>query len=243
MKINTAFNELLAESGVPCISMIIPTYRLSPERAQNPIILSDAVERTKDFWDKYVSGASDKKILVQRLDNLIKEIDFNHTLDGIGIYVSLRISKIIDFPFSVKEKIKIGNSFDIRDLLYDLHTIINYKVLSITKKNIKLFELVGNEMVAIGFEEVWKAAKEGKGLELVVEKDLEHIGYINEREFKLRLHKPIDRGKYLFVSDIVERIIKTVYNKRGKIIFFENGELEDFGGIAMILRCNVKEEV
>ena len=42
--------------------------------------------------------------------------------------------------------------------------------------------------------------------------------------------------KYLDVNNAVELIINIVREKKGKIVFVDNGELKDFNGIALKLR-------
>lgn len=102
-----------------------------------------------------------------------------------------------------------------------------------------LHELTGKEMVSMGLKDVWKAANEGKGLKLIVEKDFEEAGYISNDGYDLKLSKNTSNKKYTYDSDVVERIIRLVLEKRGKVIFVENGELDYFDRIALQLRYNI----
>jgi hypothetical protein len=368
------FDELLSETGVPCISIIVPTHRLSPDRIQDPETLSKEVERVKELLNLQYPQSDHTNDMVEKMDELISKIDFVHSKDGIGIFVSPRISKLVPFSFPVRKKIKAGDAFDSRDLIYNRNTIIDYCVLSISKKNIQLFkakgediqeinngdfplhyeetyeyskpsratsfegsgvlkgferdksvledirlkdflrtadhllekylntntplvvaggtkeiadyleitqfekriiaevkgnynfngdkqlaglawkevqnhfkdqneilvsnlqELVGKGMIAIGIEKVWKAAREGKGLQLIVEKDFECNAFLLDDQYELKLKKPTASKKYITINDSVERVIKTVREKGGKIVFVDNGELKNFKGIALQLR-------
>ncbi|MGZ4034175.1 MAG: baeRF3 domain-containing protein [Bacteroidia bacterium] len=374
---NPEIENLLLESTGPCVSVIVPLHRLSPERAEDSKSVKIAVGYAKELLkQKYAQHKYDRVVskMTEDLDSIINRIDFTHSKDGLGIYMTPGVTKIIEFPFEVTEKIKVRDSLDSRDLLYDLNVMIEYCVLSISKKHIRLFkgkgeelreiknenfpinyeesyeysrsargnsfgntlkdfekdksvlqeirlvdflrtadhlldkyvnskvpliisggkkeiadylqitkykkriigkvmgnynfngdlqlinlawmevqnylnnqnknvlanlrELTGKEMVAVGIKEVWEAANEGKGLELVIEKDFESHAFMTPDGYDLKLRKPIGKTKHIYVPDIVERIIKVVREKHGKVTFVGNGEMNNFDGIALLLRYN-----
>lgn len=367
---NQEIEELLEESGAPCVSIIIPVHRVSPERSIDEGLVKKIIKQAKDVIKTTYQNANG---LINKIDELVAQIDHTHTKEGIGIFVSDRVSKMIQFPFPVIEKIKIGGSFEQRDLLYYKSKIIDYCIFSISKKHLHLFtatgedireiknddfpinyveyyeyakptrgtsfsnntlkefekdksvvqelrlidflrtadhligkyvnahvplivsggskeiadylhitqhkdrilgkvtgnynfngdvqlanlswaevqnqlgkrnkiilsdlrELFGRDMVAMGVEEVWKDANEGKGLELVVEKDYECDGFISSDGFELKTTHLSDDTAYSPINDVVEKIIRTVRNKRGKVLFVDNGEMKDFNKIALRLR-------
>ena len=372
--LNQGIEQLLEESGAPCISVILPMQRLSRNRANNPEVLNNALSLAKNlFFISYSQPNKEIDGVIKKLDDLAESIDFTHLEDGIGLYVSPNISKLVIFPFPVIEKVKVGNTFEIRDLLYYQNTILDYSILSISKRHIHLYdahekkltevknkefpinyeetyeyarptigtsfsnsslkgferdksvieeirlvdflriaddlldkyigkdspliisggkkeiadymqitnnakriigkitgnynidkqlanlawnyvhdylthqnqlllenirELFGVEMLAVGLEDVWKAATEGKGLELIVEKDFERSAYISKDSYNLKLKKPIDNTSYKFVGDAIESLIKITREKKGKISFVDNGEMNEFDGIVMKLRYN-----
>lgn len=373
---NHEVEKLLSESGEPCVSIIVPTHRLSNDRIKDSDVVKKAVEYAKKLLrQNYMNPEYNTDILLNTLDEMVAGIDYTHSKNGIGIYISPRVQKIVKFPFPVIEKVKVGNSFESRDLLYHLNNIIDYYILSISKKHIHLFsgkgeefqeirneefpvnyeetyeyakpsrgnsfgsnqlkefekdksilqeirlvdflriidtsigkyvnehtplvvsggkkeiedylqvthhkkriigkvsgifnfngnvqlashawlqvqnylkeqnklqlsnlrEYVGKEMVATGIEDVWKAAYEGKGLQLFVEKDMEHHAFISSDGSVLKLRKPFRKNNYVYVNNAVERTIKLVREKKGKIIFVDNGDLSDFDEIALQLRYN-----
>lgn len=367
---NIDIEDLLSNSGEPSVSVIIPVHRVSPERSKDEGMVSKAVNQAKELLKKEFETV-DNKQLIKNIDELIGGIDYSHSKDGIGIFASNGVAKVVKFPFPVVEKIKVGDAFDSRDLLYYSDTIIDYCVFSISKKHLHLYmgkgedlreiknedfpidyeesydyskpsrgtsfgntlkdfekdksilqeirlvdflrtadhligkyisdqvplvisggskevadylqitqhlkkiigKVVGNynfngdtklaslaweevqnhfrnknkiiisnlhelslDMLASGVEKVWSAAKEGKGLELIVEKDFECNGYIVNDGYDLKLNKPSDTENYLYINNAVEQIIKIVKEKKGKILFVDNGEMKDFNGIALKLR-------
>lgn len=88
--------------------------------------------------------------------------------------------------------------------------------------------------LAKGIQEVWLAAHEGKGLSLLVEKDFNRTSYLRNNDPILYTRAP--KGKYTIVPDAVDEIIETVIEKGGKVTFAEEGKLNKFDSIALLLR-------
>lgn len=366
-------DQILSETGTPCISIIIPMENILADKTKEPKAVAHAKELLKQNYSNIDINVNE---LIKRIDALVEQIEYTNTNEGIGIFVSANTAKLIKFPFPVKEKVKLKNDFEAKDLLYYANLMFDYYVLSISKKHLHLLkgcgkklneikneefpidyeetyeyakpsrgtsyssgllkeyekdksvmqeirlidflktadhqlkaylnheiplivsggskeiadfmsithhkksiigkvtgnyhfngntlltslswdeirsylkkenenllanlhELTGKEMVSFGLKDVWKAANEGKGLKLIVEKDFEQSGYISNDGYDLKLGKVTGNKKYTFDSDVVERIIRLVMEKRGKVIFVENGELDYFDRIALQLRYSI----
>lgn len=376
MKKEIFTNEELAlmqkEKGNICISVISPTHKLSPERRTDQVHVEKAIQRAKDYLQNKYSG-KDVDPLLQAVDELYRDIDFNNNTEGIGLFVSAGIKKIVQFSFPVKEKVIIGNSFEIRDLLYEVYYNRPYVVLLLSEKEAKLFyarlntlteitddhfpqlnkaeyeynrptrgssyvgnafekefekdksileeirfesffrqtdgllnsyldnqtplivasanknlsyfrkitqhdkniacyitgnyflaagnelgdlswnkmklfldngkenlvrdfkEKIGEGLGITGIQDIWKAAKEGRGFKLLVEKDLSLPGFIiNEDEYHLYLKPP--KKAHHVLADAVNHLIETVLEKKGEVVMVENDTLKDQERIALITR-------
>ncbi len=131
-----------------CISIITPTHRLSPERRTDALQLEKAIEEAKlQLLIKYNEDAV--KPLIDAVNELYGQIDFLHNCAGIGLFVSKNVKKLIHFFFPVKEKIMIGHSFNVRDLIYESYYDIPYRVLMLSKKEARLFNARLNKTMAI----------------------------------------------------------------------------------------------
>ncbi len=114
-------------------------------------------------------------------------------------------------------------------------TIFNFKIGKQDMVIRKLDEDFGDHRVVEGLEEVWKAAHDGKGLLLAVEKDYRRKAYF-KRNDEHNIHTFPPNGEYQVVADAVDNLIQTVREKRGKIVFVENEGLKKYHHIAMVLR-------
>lgn len=129
---------LLAGKNEICISIIMPTHRLSPDRRTDPVELNNTMQKVKsDLLNKYDHAAIAPLMLA--MDELFEQIDFMHNSEGIGLFISAHVKKIIPFFFPVTERVTIAQTFDIRDLLYELYYNIPYVVLQLSQKETRLF--------------------------------------------------------------------------------------------------------
>jgi hypothetical protein len=137
--LNEELPNMQKEKGKICISIIVPTHRLSPERRVDKPEVEKALENARQFL-RFKYEESEIKPLLQALDELYKDIDFNHNSDGLGLYVSPNIKLLVQFPFPVQEKVMVGDNFELRDLIYKINYATPYFALLLTEKEIRLFE-------------------------------------------------------------------------------------------------------
>ncbi|MBZ4191641.1 hypothetical protein [Niabella beijingensis] len=95
-------------------------------------------------------------------------------------------------------------------------------------------EKLGEHLGLSDIQDIWVAAREGRGLKLLVEKDYRRPAFLAENEYHLYLHPPKKMKKAL--PDVVAVIIESVLEKNGSICFVENGLLKQYNRMALILR-------
>jgi len=142
MNYNMLQNELTLlqndKSGL-CISIIGSTHQLSPDRRTDPQQLENTIQEAKAELQEKYGNTPVVAALLQRIDDLYSQIDFNHNGPGIGLFVSQNVKIVIPFFFPVRQRVSIGRSFDIRDLVYQSDYGLPYIVLTLSKEEAKLF--------------------------------------------------------------------------------------------------------
>ncbi len=131
--------EMQKEKGKTCVSVIVATHKLSPERQANPIEIKKAIKETKEYL-LHNYKTEEVNSLINSIDELYNQIDFIHVDFGIGFFVSSGVQQLVHFSFPVTNKIIVGNSFEVRDLLYEMNYALPYYLLLLTEKNARLFE-------------------------------------------------------------------------------------------------------
>jgi hypothetical protein len=99
---------------------------------------------------------------------------------------------------------------------------------------VELDKAVGENKCASTVGEVWRLAKEGRGRLLVVEEGFHFSARVDETG--MILIPADDAAAPDVIDDTVDEIIETILEKQGKVVFVENGQLEAYQHIALILR-------
>jgi hypothetical protein len=148
LKVNSSIKEMMLEKGKTCVSIVIPTHRKSPDRQQDEIHVKKLMMRIQREILKRYPDATPGAI-IDKIEELLSKVDFVHAYDGIGIYISPDFSKLVHFPFPVKEKFIISDCFEIRDLLYLEKFLSEYLVLSVDEKGGHLFKGAGEQLTEV----------------------------------------------------------------------------------------------
>ena len=131
-----------------CVSIIVPRHKTSFERTEDAKEVQVAIEKAKNELQlKYPK--SKIRLLLQSLDELYHNINFNNNSKGIGLFVSKQTRQFKHFYFEVKERVMISNEFDIRDWLYQIYYLTPYFLILISEKEAKLFFGQINEITEI----------------------------------------------------------------------------------------------
>lgn len=124
--------------GNSCVSVILPTHRLFSERKVDKFEMEKALEDAVSLME-YKLPEKESKNLKKKLMELEAAIDYDHNLDGVGLYVSGDTAIRTRFPFPVTKKIVVGPDFEIRDLLYKTNLSQPYYVLMLSENQVRLF--------------------------------------------------------------------------------------------------------
>ncbi|MDZ4837357.1 MAG: hypothetical protein SGJ27_26525 [Candidatus Melainabacteria bacterium] len=142
------FMKLLALKDYPSLSILLPTHRCSPDNLQDPIRVKNSVsEATKRLVGEFGElGAAE---VIKRLNAIVEQIDSRTTLDGLAIFVNKQVSKKYYLPFTLTERVVIGESFAIRDLLFAMNRSPRYLVLVLSEKPTRLYDGYRDSLVEV----------------------------------------------------------------------------------------------
>ncbi|HLT81750.1 MAG TPA: hypothetical protein VKZ86_12020 [Cyclobacteriaceae bacterium] len=143
---NELQDKLLQIRERPCLSVIVPQYRVAPERTQNPEMLRKAIQKAKTLIEEHKLPGE----FSEELDRLTRKLSFpDFNRDGVGIFISSEVSGIVSFPFPIEERVVVDESFVTRDLYYLRQLREPYYVASIGKKQIRLYSARADELTEI----------------------------------------------------------------------------------------------
>jgi hypothetical protein len=125
--------SLQAHRDYPSVSILAPTHRTAPMNKQDPIkvknLVANAIERLHgEFKTREVAG------VVSNLQKLVRDVDWEHTLDGLALFASKEQALSVTLPFKVKPRAVVDETFATRDLVYAFNRAPAYRVLVLSHK-------------------------------------------------------------------------------------------------------------
>lgn len=141
MRLNQEIEELIEYEGDgPYISIIAPMKMVFPESRQNAIEMKTLTQRVDHTLQEGPYSADLNRQLMEQLAEVERNIDYKHTLCGIGLFIAPGFSKVVDIPFTPDEKVMVSStSFEVRDLVRATNTLYRYWVLSVSQDPVRLF--------------------------------------------------------------------------------------------------------
>lgn len=143
---NELLKEFLKQRSTPCVSLIISTG-IRSFTDKNKILkkINKMIEECEEeIEEKYPAEISQP--LINSLYRLIGQVDLDHLQKGVGLFFSQNYTRLLYFELPVVDKIIIGNSFVMRDLVANLNVLSRYNVLLLTRKRARLFKGMGPEL-------------------------------------------------------------------------------------------------
>jgi len=132
----------------PAISIILPfepKMSLKSELTRSLKTISDNIER--ELKENHPGETA--TMVIDKLRSIITNLNFNTHKKSIAIYVSPVFEKVLYLDIDVEEKVVIGDSFEIRDLVISKKQVRQYLVLVMSGKKSKMFLGKGKELVKI----------------------------------------------------------------------------------------------
>lgn len=143
-------NQLINHHAYPSVSILFPTHRLQPQRFTDAHKLKETLRLVKhELIEANGRRGFDLTDMLIRVEDALNKIDFNHQKEGLGVYISPEISEMVQFPFSISERVVINYHFPSRELLYLNQVATEFNLLALHKKSAHLFESDGEKLTEI----------------------------------------------------------------------------------------------
>lgn len=135
--------NLLKSNDTLCISIYMPTHRTSPARDQDPIRLKNLLSEAEVRLAKRGLNTDEINTLLEPAQRYTRqeEQDFwRYQSDGLAIFLAEDNVYIYRLPTSFSPMVYINKHFYIKPLLPVLDDQQRFYVLSLSQKNVRLFE-------------------------------------------------------------------------------------------------------
>jgi len=132
------FDQVRSFKQYPCVTIILPTHRTSPDNKQDTIVLKNQITEVHNRLAEEFAKR-DLTTFQKNLDR-ISEIDMNHNKEGLVIFINEDIFTYARLLFKPEERVIIDDTFATRDLIRAAHKAENYYVLALGRDKVHLFE-------------------------------------------------------------------------------------------------------
>ncbi len=159
--------ELLSVSCTPCLSLYMPTHRSHPENLQDLIRFQNLVKQLEKSLLEQYSAIEVKKFIEPYITLSDNSELWNHTLDGLVVFSTIELFKVISLPVPVDELVVVADSFHTKPLRQYTQSIDRYHVLCLSLHEIRLFEGNRHSLVKVELHsDIPKTITEALGDEL-----------------------------------------------------------------------------
>ncbi|MBC8006000.1 MAG: hypothetical protein H7X84_11040 [Verrucomicrobia bacterium] len=132
--------DLLSAEQSICLSLYMPTYRIHPEKQQNPIRYKNLVRQMEEsLLKKYTPDVVQKYI--EPMETLIGDNElWNHTLNGLAVFSADGIFEVVNLHEPVSELAMVADSFHTKPLRQYIQSVDHYHVLAINQHDYRIYE-------------------------------------------------------------------------------------------------------
>jgi hypothetical protein len=224
--------QLQSMVSVPALSILLPTYRNFPDNKKDPIRVKNLVDEAADRLRQEFPNRAIEPLLM-RLETLVADINFNHTLDGLALFINHDFAKKFYLPFRVPERVIIDQTFATRDLVYGMHRSLRYWVFLLSQNATRLLAGTGETLEEV-FDENFPMQMTGPAATQPIPHHAD-TAYVDDRH--RRFFQKVDRAFATYTQDEAEPLPLVVGGVNRQVSFFM--EVSKYqGAIAGVLTGN-----
>ncbi len=136
--------KLAFENNSPCVTISMNTHRTSPENLEDIVGLKNLLN---EAHDRVVNEYGKRPVtdLLEKIDNLEKEIDMNYNLDSLHIFLSNSTKEIVRSSWPVMHNaVYVSGNFAVKPLIKDFNRTIDYLILVLSQSGVPLFHAIND---------------------------------------------------------------------------------------------------
>jgi hypothetical protein len=135
-----------------CVSLFMPAHRARPQMEQDPIRLKNLLRLSEERLAERGLSKKDIEPIMEAPRRLLSDFSFwERQGDGLAIFFSREITRTFRLPLVFPELVVVAENFHIKPLLPMLVDDGRFFLLSLSQKEVRLFEGSRHEMEEVNF--------------------------------------------------------------------------------------------
>jgi hypothetical protein len=161
--------ELFQIDGAPAVSIYMETHRKGAEVAAQHLRLRAAIDQAKGTLAG--DGVAGVEEILAPLEGLIGDQDFwRHQADGLALFASRDFGRLYRLPVRLPDMVVVGPTFHTRPLIEYLQAPERFWVLSVTQKDVRMWEGTVSELSPVDLTTVPTSLQEALGTVVVADR-------------------------------------------------------------------------
>lgn len=132
---------LASHKGTPCVSILMPTYHVEAELAQNPIRWKNMLREVRRELKEDGHREPEIEALLAPAQSLLDDEHFwLHMSEGLAGFLSPETTQFFRLPIDFEELVVTGSHFHLKPLFPLIATNNRFFVLALSQNNVRLFQ-------------------------------------------------------------------------------------------------------
>jgi len=138
--------KLASENSIPCVTISMNTHRTSPDNLEDIVRLKNLLN---EAHDRVVNEYGKRPVteLLEKIDNLEKEVDVNYNLDSLHIFLSNSTKEIVRSSWpALHNAVHVSENFAVKPLIKDFKRTVDYLILVLSQSGVPLFHAINDRI-------------------------------------------------------------------------------------------------
>ncbi|MCX7596992.1 MAG: hypothetical protein N2235_25250 [Fischerella sp.] len=145
---------LTAEANTNCVSIYMPTYKMSTETLQNPIRFKNLMRSAEEKLIENGLRPQDARDLLLPAQELDEYEFWQHQSDGLAIFISKNLFSYYTVPLDFQELVVVTDRFHLKPLMSLLTGDGVFYILALSQNLVRLFQATRFSIREIELEDV-----------------------------------------------------------------------------------------
>jgi len=154
VKVKELLNRLAETNEEPCLSLYMPTHQVTARKPKDRILFKNLLKEAQEcLVARGMRPAEARDFLAPAVKLLRDSLFWEYQGEGLALFLCPGFFEYFISPFGFDQKVSVSNRFYLKSLLPALYRGEHFFLLSISKKEVKLFRLTQNKIMDVHVED------------------------------------------------------------------------------------------
>lgn len=154
MKVTILLNRLAAHYDEPCLSLYMPTHRVTARKPKDRILFKNLLKEAQEcLLARGMRPAEAKNFLAPAIKLQKDTVFWEYQGNGLAVFLSPHFFEYFLSPLGFDQKVSVSHRFYLKSLLPTLYRGEHFFLLALSKKEAKLFRITRSKIMDVLVED------------------------------------------------------------------------------------------